>query len=125
LKKVLLVEDSQTILSLIQVYLMGAGLEFVVASTGKQGLARCKELRPDLVIADVSMPEMNGFEMCSSIRSDPVLHDTPVLLLTGLKDEGSREKGRLVGASGFLSKPITPELLRARVKELLGLEVTP
>lgn len=119
--KVLIVDDTKTLLSLVQVYLMGWGLEFVEAHDGLEGLRKARESKPDLVISDVRMPEMDGFELCAALRADPVLHATPVVLLTSLTDAGARAKGMLVGASAFLTKPVTVRDLRAAVSAALGL----
>lgn len=119
--KVLLVDDTRTLLSLIQVYLMGWEIEFVVAKDGTEGLLRAREHRPDLVISDVRMPGMDGFELCAAIRADPVLHKTPLVLLTSLADDASRKKGKLVGATAFLTKPVSVEELRRTVGRILEL----
>ena len=119
--KVLIVEDTKTITSLLQVYLMGWGLEFSEAKDGEEGLRRAREVRPNLVITDVRMPVMDGFELCAAIRSDKDLFAIPVVLLTTLKDEASRQKGRLVGATAFLSKPVSVDELREKVGSLLHL----
>lgn len=119
--KVLIVEDTKTITSLLQVYLMGWGLEFVEAKDGEEGLRKARETRPDLILSDVRMPVMDGFELCAAVRSDKELFSTPVVLLTTLKDEASRQKGRLVGATAFLSKPVSVDELRDKVGSLLKL----
>ncbi len=119
--RVLLVDDTRTLLSLIQVYLMGWHLEFHEAKDGLEGLSKAKELKPALVVTDVRMPGMDGFELCAAIRADAELHDLPVVLLTSLNDETSRKKGRLVGASAFLTKPVSVDELRQIVGTLLKL----
>jgi twitching motility two-component system response regulator PilG len=119
--KVLIVDDTKTLLSVIQIYLMGWGLEFVEAYDGLEGLRKARESRPDLVISDVRMPEMNGFELCAALRADPALRATPVVLLTALSDVASREQGILVGASAFLTKPVSVENLRSVVRKALKL----
>jgi len=119
--KVLLVDDTRTLLSLIQVYLMGWGMEFLEAKDGIDGLAKAKASRPDLVISDVRMPGMDGFELTAAIRSDRDLHQIPVVLLTSLNDDASRKKGKLVGASAFLTKPVSVEELRKTVGDILKL----
>ncbi len=119
--KVLLVDDTRTLLSLIQVYLMGWHLEFHEAKDGLEGLSKAKELKPALVVTDVRMPGMDGFELCAAIRADEELHALPVVLLTSLNDETSRKKGRLVGASAFLTKPVSVDELRQTVGTLLRL----
>jgi twitching motility two-component system response regulator PilG len=119
--KVLIVDDTRTLLSLIQIYLMGWGLEFVEAYDGLEALKKAQEVRPALVISDVRMPGMDGFELCAALRADRALHDTPVVLLTSLTDPASREKGVLVGATAFLTKPVTVQDLRAVVGKVLKL----
>jgi len=121
--KVLIVEDTKTITSLLQVYLMGWGLDFLEAKDGEEGLAKARESHPDLIISDVRMPKMDGFELCASVRSDKEIYATPLVLLTTLKDEASRQKGRLVGATAFLSKPVAVDELREKVSNLLHLPV--
>jgi twitching motility two-component system response regulator PilG len=121
--KVLIVEDTKTITSLLQVYLMGWSLEFHEAKDGEEGLRKAREIRPDLIISDVRMPVMDGFELCAAVRSDKELHATPIVLLTTLKDEASRQKGKLVGATAFLSKPVAVDELREKVGSILHLPV--
>ncbi len=119
--RVLLVDDTRTLLSLIQVYLMGWQLEFHEAKDGLEGLAKARELKPALVVTDIRMPGMDGFELCAAIRADQELHAIPVVLLTSLNDETSRKKGKLVGASAFLTKPVSVDELRQTVGTLLRL----
>ena len=119
--KVLIVEDTKTIANLLQVYLMGWGLEFFDATNGVTGLQRAREVKPDLIISDVQMPEMDGFALCAAIRADPALYATPFVLLTSLKDDASRQRGRLVGATAFLNKPIAVDDLREKVRDILKL----
>lgn len=122
--KVLIVEDTKTITNLLQVYLMGWNLEFFDAVNGVQGLARARELKPDLIISDVQMPEMDGFALCAAVRADPALHATPFVMLTSLKDDQSRQRGRMVGASAFLNKPIAVDDLREQIRSILKLPAT-
>jgi twitching motility two-component system response regulator PilG len=119
--KVLLVDDTRTLLSLIQVYLMGWDMEFVEARDGKQGLDQARLHKPALVISDVRMPGMDGFELCAALRADKDLHSVPVVLLTSLNDDASRRKGRLVGATAFLTKPVSVDELRRTVSDILKL----
>lgn len=122
--KVLIVDDTNTLRSLVQIYLLAHGWEFVEAQDGADGLEKARALRPDVVISDVKMPVMDGFELCAAIRSDPALRSIPVVLLTMLGDDASRQRGKLVGASAFLTKPIAPEKLRETVRALVAAKGT-
>lgn len=119
--KVLVVDDTKTLHSLIQVYLMGQGLEFVQACDGLEGLRLARAARPDLIITDVKMPMMDGFELCAAIRADPDLRAVPIVLLTALSDEASRRRGSEVGATAFLSKPVKVDELRSTVQRVMKL----
>ncbi len=114
--KVRNVDDTTTHRSLVQIYLIAHGWEFVEAQNGAEGLEKARAVRPDVIISDVKMPVMDGFELCAAIRSDPDLWEIPVVLLTMFGDEASRQRGRLVGATAFLTKPIAPETLRDTVR---------
>lgn len=115
--KILIVEDMQTIILLLKVYIVGWGVEaeFLQAKNGREGLMLAKQHKPDIIITDVAMPEMDGFELCAAIRSDPVLFSRPVFLLTSLDDAASHASGRMVGATAFLHKPIAPEALKQQL----------
>ena len=119
--KVLLVDHARTLLSLVQVYLVGWQLEFHEAKDGLEGLAKARDLRPNLIVSDVRMPGMDGFELCAAVRADPDLYQVPLVLLTSLNDDTSRKKGKLVGASAFLTKPVSVDELRRTVGTLLKL----
>ena len=118
--KVLIVDDTNTLRSLVQIYLLAHGWEFIEAQNGSEGLEKARRFRPDVVISDVKMPVMDGFELCAAIRSDPSLRSIPVVLLTMLGDADSRARGELVGASAFLTKPITPDTLRETVRTVVA-----
>ena len=119
---VLIVEDTNTMAALIQIYLMGWSVDFRVAKNGREGLQMALEQKPDLVLTDVQMPVMDGFALCAAMRADPSLHGVPVVLLTSLKDDASRKQGRLVGATAFLTKPVSNKDLRSQVAQLLHLD---
>ncbi len=119
----LIVDDTVTLRTIVQVYLMGWGLEFKQASNGREGLEVARAMRPHLVITDIRMPEMDGFELCAAIRSDPALTRTPVVILTTQGDQASRETGKLVGATAFMTKPVSVDGLREIVRDVLRLPV--
>lgn len=122
--KILLIDDSKTMRLLVQVYLMDLKPEFHEAESGTAGLAMAQTVRPDVVIADVQMPGLDGFALCQAIRKSPGVEKTPVLLLTTRTDDAARAEGKRVGCTAFLNKPIAADQLRVQVLAALGLTDT-
>ncbi|HSV34270.1 MAG TPA: protein kinase [Ramlibacter sp.] len=111
---ILVVEDDDAIRNNVTRLLKLEGYDIVSAINGKLGLERARQVRPDLVISDVSMPEMDGFELLEAIRADHGLAATSVMLLTALDDRASMRRGMTAGADDYLAKPFTRvELLEA------------
>ena len=111
---VLVVEDDDAIRNNITRLLKLEGYEIAAAINGALGLARARELRPDVIISDIGMPEMDGFQMLEALRADPALSSTPLMLLTALDDRASMRRGMTAGADDYLAKPFTRvELLEA------------
>jgi len=90
-----------------------------MATSGEQALALCRSQPPDLVLLDVVMPGMDGFEVCRQLKADDATKDIPVIFVTGHNDEDAETRGLDVGAADFISKPINPRIVRARVKTQL------
>jgi class 3 adenylate cyclase/CheY-like chemotaxis protein len=112
--QILIVEDDDAIRNNVIRLLKLEGYEIDSAINGRLGLERARQVRPDVVISDVSMPEMDGFELLAAIRTDPELKSTPVMFLTALDDRASMRRGMTGGADDYLAKPFTRvELLEA------------
>ena len=114
--KILVVDDTPQNLMLLADLLEVKGYAVLRAESGEQALACIKAERPDLVLLDVMMPGMNGYEVCQAIRSDPATGILPVVLVTALDPSRERIKGLEAGADDFLSKPINQPELLARVR---------
>jgi diguanylate cyclase (GGDEF)-like protein len=112
----LLVVDDQpvNVQALYQVF--AADHQVFMATSGQQALALCRDKLPDLVLLDVVMPEMDGYETCRQLKADPQTRDIPVIFVTSHSDVASEVHGLDAGAVDFISKPITPGIVRARVK---------
>ena len=113
---VLVVDDSPEALSLINDALEPFGISVLVALEGKQALTIAKRLRPDMILMDAIMPTMGGFEACTLLKQDPDLANIPVIFMTGLTDTDSIVRGLEAGGVDYLSKPISPAELLARMK---------
>jgi DNA-binding response OmpR family regulator len=119
-KRVLIVEDEANILLSLVFVLEQEGYEVRSATTGRDGLAEMTRERPDLVILDLMLPDVSGYEVCQQARRDPALADTPILVLTARAQEAERQKGLAVGATEYLTKPFRVAELRDRVAHLLS-----
>ena len=117
--RILVVDDTAPNVKLLEQVLLLAGYEVVTAYSGEEGLAKVHFSRPDLVLCDVVMPEMSGYEVCRALRANPATALLPVVMVTALDPETERIKGIEAGADDFLSKPINQPELLARVKSLL------
>ncbi|AUX38684.1 transcriptional regulator [Sorangium cellulosum] len=118
-KKILLVDDSQTILRIEQMVLR-EHYDLITANDGREGVAVAMEQRPDLILLDVVMPHVNGFDACRRLRAEEVTRSTPILLVTSRSDVEHMEQGFRSGCSDFVSKPIDTMELLAKVRNCLG-----
>jgi len=119
MKKVLLVDDKREIRLLVQTTLRGSDYEFYSATNGKEAVEKALSIKPDLILLDVTMPEMDGFEACRQIRSSPETKSIPVIMLTGRGQEADIEKGKECGADDYFTKPFSPLELLKKVDEIL------
>jgi diguanylate cyclase (GGDEF)-like protein len=113
---VLLVEDSAAIRALVRRMLVAGGHTVVEAAGGAAALAVCREQQPDVVLLDVEMPEMSGWDVLAAMKADPDLRDVPVVFLTGRSDTTDMVDGLRLGAHDYLRKPCEPTELLARVQ---------
>ncbi len=119
-KKILLADDSITIQKVIELTFSDEDFEVVTVGNGRLALERLAEVRPDIVLCDIIMPEKDGYEVCEQIKSSPSTGHIPVLLLTGAFEPFDQERASRAGYDGSLAKPFEPETLIAKVKELLA-----
>lgn len=118
-KKVLIVEDEHDILKLVTLYLEKEGFRPLTAMNGREALKKVKEDKPDLVILDLMLPEIDGLEVCKRLRSVPETAMLPILMLTAKAEESDTIVGLELGADDYVTKPFSPKALVARVKALL------
>ena len=115
-KKILVVDDDTGLLTLLQLGLEREGFTVVTADNGKDGLRRAYKIRPDVVILDIAMPGMDGWQVCQRLRN---MCDTPIIMLTARSDQKDVLKGFSLGVDDYLTKPCSFEELKARIYTVL------
>lgn len=116
---ILLVDDDPDILEIVSYNLAAEGYHILTAENGKEAVKKAKKKKPDLIILDVMMPEMDGIEACEQIRKIPALQNTIVTFLTARGEDYSQMAGFDAGADDYITKPIRPKVLVSKVKALL------
>jgi CheY-like chemotaxis protein len=119
-KTILVADDSITIQKVVGITFAGEDYNIASVDNGDDAIARARELKPDLLLADVVMPRKNGYEVCEAVKSDPSLQHIPVLLLAGTFEAFDEGRARAARADGHIAKPFETQALINKVKELLG-----
>src|SRR5512147_667299 len=119
-KKILLADDSITIQKVIELTFSDEDFDVITVGNGRLALEKLPEVRPDIVLCDIIMPEKDGYEVCEQVKSNPATAYIPVLLLTGAFEPFDQERAARAGYDGSLAKPFEPETLIAKVKDLLA-----
>ena len=122
--KILVVDDEPDMVGMIRIVLENADYEVVVGYDGKEGVDQAKAERPDAIVMDLMMPEMDGFEACKAIKSDPELSGIPILVLTAIGQKVSHSEyalseGLELESEDYVDKPVDPDVLLSRLAELL------
>jgi two-component system, OmpR family, phosphate regulon response regulator PhoB len=118
--RVLVVEDEDNIAVALEFLITREGYAHDRVASGAEAMPRIRDTRPDLVLLDVMLPEVSGYEICEGIRTDPSLSQVKVLMMTARGSALERRKGIELGADGFISKPFELQDLRAEVRRLLA-----
>jgi DNA-binding response OmpR family regulator len=119
--KILIIEDDRYISKMYQLKLSLEGYDVQVAENGKQGIDKVKEMMPNVILLDILMPELDGFEVLKIVKSDDVTKDIPVLIMSNLGQEDHIQKGLQMGAIGYIVKSqFTPSKVVDKIKETLG-----
>ena len=119
-KKILLVDDSKTVLMMEQMILNKAAYELVIANDGRQAIEKANDEHPDLILMDVMMPEMGGFEACAHLRSVEATRGIPIIMVTTRGEAEAIEQGYASGCSDYITKPINGMELLSKLKNYLG-----
>ena len=118
--KILVIEDELNIQKLAKVNLSASGYQVLVATDGEEGLGLAQMEYPDLILLDLMMPGMSGWDVLIALKADQKLQKTPVIIMTASLREGEKDKARSLGAAGYLMKPYSADELLRQVKQVLG-----
>lgn len=119
--KILIADDNPTNVELLEVYLADLDCETSIAVDGRDTLDKVAQFQPDLILLDIMMPKLSGFEVCKKIKDDPKTNDIMVLMVTALNESGDIERAVSAGCDDFLSKPVNKLELLKRVDNMLKL----
>lgn len=117
--KILIADDNVQNVELLEAYLAELDCVTAIAGDGEETIARVKADKPDLLLLDIMMPKMSGFEVCRKLKSDPATRDIQILMITSLHETADIDRGVEAGTDDFLSKPVQKQILLTRVKSLL------
>ena len=120
MKKLILVADDDAMnREIMEAFLSSENYDVALANNGKTALQKAATIQPDLIILDVKMPDMTGYDVCQQMRRQDATHDTPIMIVTGFDAKSDRERALQVGASVFFPRPFKGDDLIVQVKQLL------
>ena len=119
MKRILVVEDTEDNRQIIRDLLTSAGYEMIEALDGAQGVAMAAEHKPDLILMDMQLPVLDGYEATRRIKADPDLKAIPIIVVTSYALSGDEAKARAAGCDAYVTKPYSPRQLLAKIKEFL------
>ena len=119
-KKILVVEDTEDNRQILRDLLGAAGYDLIEANDGAEGVAKAAEHRPDLILMDIQMPVMDGYEATRRIKADPALKAIPVVAVTSYALSGDEDKARAAGCDDYIAKPYSPRQMLAKVRGIVG-----
>jgi len=119
-RTVLAIDDNEDALEVLRHMIEGQGMRGITASSGHEGVALAKSQKPDLILLDIMMPDMSGYQVCQALKQEPESRDIPIVVLTARKGKHDRSYAATVGAADYLTKPVRPSQLIASIWEHIG-----
>jgi two-component system cell cycle response regulator DivK len=119
-KRVLVVEDHEENRRIVRLLLSSAGIDMIEAVTGEEGVAKAEQERPDLILMDIQLPGLDGYEATRRIKGNPALRHIPIIVVTSYALSGDDVKAFEAGCDAYVTKPFVPRELLAKVREYLG-----
>ena len=120
--RILIVDDNEANVELLEAYLAGVNCELAIAVDGREALDKVAEFRPDVILLDVMMPKLSGFEVCKQVKDDPKTRRIMILMVTALNELGDIERAVAAGTDDFLSKPVQKVELLKRIENMLKIK---
>ena len=120
MKRILVVEDTEDNRQIVRDLLTSVGYELIEAVDGEQGVAMAKQHKPDLILMDIQLPVLDGYEATRRIKADAALASVPIIAVTSYALAGDEAKTRAAGCDAYIAKPFSPRQLLAKVREFLG-----
>jgi CheY-like chemotaxis protein len=122
--KILIIDDEVKALALLKTNLEDSNFEVHTANNGVEGVLKAIQLIPDLIVLDVRMPELDGWDVCKRLKSTASTKDIPIVFLTAFSSDKDREKAKALGAAEYLTKPIDPDKLLNMLRDILLAKIT-
>jgi len=117
--KILIIDDESKLVELLQLRLEANGYEVISANNGEEGLEKAKTENPDLILLDVVMPKMSGYQVCKILKNDTQYNKIPIVLFSGKEQDEFEKIGKGMGADALTKNPFDPSVLLAKIEELL------
>jgi two-component system cell cycle response regulator DivK len=118
-KRILVIEDQEDNRQIVRDLVTASGYELIEATTGEEGLEAAARERPDLILMDIQLPGIDGYEVTRRIKADPNLRQIPIIAVTSYALSGDDKKAFAAGCDGYVTKPYSPRLLLAKIREYL------
>jgi two-component system cell cycle response regulator DivK len=119
-KRILVVEDQEDLRAILRDFLTASGYDIIEAVDGSQGVAKARLHRPDLILMDIQLPVLDGYDATRQIKADPDLAPTPIIAVSSFAMKGDEEKAHASGCDGYVTKPYSPMNLLGIIRGLLG-----
>lgn len=119
-KKILITEDSPTVLNIMKEILESEGYNVVMAVDGQEALEKARKETPDLIVLDLMLPKIDGYRVCRMLKFDEKYKNIPIIMFTSRAQDSDKKLGQEVGADAYITKPMEPDAFLAQVKKLLG-----
>jgi CheY-like chemotaxis protein len=119
-RKILIIEDNEQNMYLMTFLLENYGYKIIQAFNGKDGIRLTQETKPDVILLDIQLPEMNGYQVAEELRKDRTLEAVPIIAVTSYAMAGDKERALAAGATGYIEKPINPDTFISQLQEYLS-----